>query len=129
MPSVRWISVSTHGAQFNQTPLALGKALARARESQPQAWILTSATLTAAGRFDHYLAEVGIERASTARWNSPFDFPRQALLYLPQSMPSPYDVRFAEKRRGHWSAPTAVEHSFYARRCARSTKWQNVCDS
>ena len=96
-PSVRWISVSTHGAQFNQTPLAPGKALARARESQPQAWILTSATLTAAGRFDHYLAEVGIERASTARWNSPFDFPRQALLYLPQSMPSPYDVRFAEK--------------------------------
>ena len=96
-PSVRWISVSTHGAQFNQTPLAPGKALARARESQPQTWILTSATLTAVGRFDHYLAEIGIERASTARWNSPFDFPRQALLYLPQSMPSPYDVRFAEK--------------------------------
>lgn len=96
-PSVRWISVSTHGAQFNQTPLAPGKALARARESQPQAWVLTSATLTAAGRFDHYLAEVGIEGASTARWNSPFDFPKQALLYLPQSMPSPYDVRFAEK--------------------------------
>ena len=96
-PSVRWISVSAHGAQFNQTPLAPGRALARAREAQPQAWILTSATLTAAGRFDHYLAEVGIKDASTARWNSPFDFPNQALLYLPQSMPSPYDVRFAEK--------------------------------
>ena len=101
-PSVRWISVSTHGAQFNQTPLAPGKALARARESQPQAWVLTSATLTAAGRFDHYLAEVGIERASTARWNSPFDFPRQALLYLPQSMPSPYDVRFAKVAEAAW---------------------------
>lgn len=96
-PTVRWISVSTYGAQFNQTPLAPGQALARARETQPQAWILTSATLTAAGRFDHYLAEVGIEDATTARWNSPFDFPQQALLYLPQSMPSPYDVRFAEK--------------------------------
>lgn len=96
-PTVRWISVSTYGAQFNQTPLAPGRALARARETQPQAWILTSATLTAAGRFDHYLAEVGIEDATTARWNSPFDFPQQALLYLPQSMPSPYDVRFAEK--------------------------------
>ena len=96
-PSVRWISVSAHGAQFNQTPLAPGKALARAREAQPQAWVLTSATLTAAGRFDHYLDEVGLEEASTARWNSPFDFPQQALLYLPQSMPSPYDAGFAQK--------------------------------
>ena len=96
-PSVRWISVSAHGAQFNQTPLAPGKALARAREAQPQAWVLTSATLTAAGRFDHYVDEVGLEEASTARWNSPFDFPQQALLYLPSSMPSPYDVNFAQK--------------------------------
>ncbi len=97
MPSVRWISVSTHGAQFNETPLRPGQALARAREAQPQPWILTSATLTAAGRFDHYLTEVGIEGASTARWNSPFDFTKQAMLYLPQSMPSPYDVHFAHK--------------------------------
>ena len=97
LPSVRWISVSTHGAQFNETPLRPGQALARAREAQPQPWILTSATLTAAGRFDHYLTEVGIEGASTARWNSPFDFTKQALLYLPQSMPSPYDVHFAHK--------------------------------
>ena len=97
MPLVRWISVSTHGAQFNETPLRPGQALARAREAQPQPWILTSATLTAAGRFDHYLTEVGIEGALTARWDSPFDFAKQALLYLPQSMPSPYDVQFAQK--------------------------------
>jgi ATP-dependent DNA helicase DinG len=95
-PSVRWISVSTHGAQFNETPLTAGQALARARETQPQAWILTSATLTAATRFDHYLAEVGIQGATTARWNSPFDFARQALLYLPESLPAPYDARFAD---------------------------------
>ena len=42
--------------------------------------------MTTGGRFDHYLAELGIE-ARTARWESPFDFPRQALLYLPQAMP------------------------------------------
>jgi ATP-dependent DNA helicase DinG len=97
LPSVRWISVSPQGAQFNQTPLNPGRALARAREAQPQAWILTSATLTAAGRFDHYLAELGIEGATTVRWESPFDFSRQALLYLPQSLPSPYDSDFAQR--------------------------------
>ena len=96
-PSVRWISVTAHGAQFHKTPLAAGRALARAREAQPQAWILTSATLTTGGRFDHYLAELGIEGVQTARWDSPFDFARQALLYLPQQMPSPYDARFSER--------------------------------
>jgi len=94
--AVRWVSVSTHGAQFHKTPLAVGRLLARAREVQPQAWILTSATLTTGGRFDHFLAELGIE-ARTARWESPFDFPRQALLYLPPAMPVPSDARFAER--------------------------------
>jgi ATP-dependent DNA helicase DinG len=93
---VRWVSVSSHGAQFNKTPLAAGRLLARAREAQPQAWILTSATLTSGGRFDHFLSELGIE-ARTARWESPFDFQRQALLYLPASMPSPFDARFPER--------------------------------
>ncbi len=95
-PAVRWVSVSTHSAQFHKTPLAAGRLLARAREGQPQAWILTSATLTTGGRFDHYLAELGIE-ARTARWESPFDFPHQALLYLPQAMPAPGDSGFPER--------------------------------
>jgi ATP-dependent DNA helicase DinG len=95
-PAVRWVSVSVHGAQFNKTPLAAGRLLAHAREAQPQAWILTSATLTSGGRFDHYLAELGIE-ARTARWDSPFDFARQALLYLPQNLPSPFDASFPER--------------------------------
>jgi ATP-dependent DNA helicase DinG len=96
--AIRWLSVSTHGAQFHKTPLAAGKLLARAREGQPQTWILTSATLTTARRFDHFLAESGLAGdARTARWESPFDFARQALLYLPSALPAPTDARFAER--------------------------------
>jgi ATP-dependent DNA helicase DinG len=94
--SVRWISVSQHGAQFNKTPLAPGQALARVRETLHQPWILVSATLTTAGRFDHFLAELGIENCVTARWDSPFDFQRQGLLYLPKNLPPPSDPRFPE---------------------------------
>jgi ATP-dependent DNA helicase DinG len=96
--AIRWLSVSTHGAQFHKTPLAAGRLLARAREGQPQTWILTSATLTTDRRFDHFLAESGlVDAASTARWESPFDFARQALLYLPPALPAPTDARFAER--------------------------------
>lgn len=100
-PVVRWIGVSPHGAQFRETPLAPGKAIARARAQQPQAWILTSATLTTGGRFEHALAELGLPDAATARWESPFDFGRQALMYLPENMPSPQDADFSEQVADH----------------------------
>jgi ATP-dependent DNA helicase DinG len=95
--TVRWIGVSAHGAQFNSTPLAPGEAFARVRAQQTQAWILTSATLTVAQRFDAFIAETGLADARTLRWDSPFEFARQALLYLPQPMPSPLAPDFAER--------------------------------
>ena len=95
--TVRWIALSQYGAQFQATPLAPGESFARVREQQPQAWILTSATLTLANRFDAFLAEIGLPDATTRRWDSPFDFPQQGLLYLPQPMPSPLAADFAEQ--------------------------------
>ncbi len=93
---VRWVAVTAHGAQFHATPLSPGAAFARAREQQTQAWILTSATLTLAGSFAPFLAEIGLQ-ARTVRWDSPFDFQKQALLYLPQPLPSPLAGDFAER--------------------------------
>lgn len=95
--TVRWIALSQYGAQFQATPLAPGDSFARVREQQSQAWILTSATLTLANRFEAFLAEIGLPDATTRRWDSPFDFPQQGLLYLPQPMPSPLASDFAEQ--------------------------------
>jgi ATP-dependent DNA helicase DinG len=95
--TVHWIALSQHGAQFQATPLAPGESFARIREQQPQAWILTSATLTLANRFEPFLAEIGLPDATTRRWDSPFDFATQGLLYLPQPMPSPLASDFAEQ--------------------------------
>lgn len=96
-PRVRWIAVTTHGAQFHATPLAPGAAFARAREQQVQAWILTSATLTLAGSFAPFLVDIGLPQARTQRWDSPFDFQQQALLYLPKPLPSPLASDFPEQ--------------------------------
>ncbi|MBV8208630.1 MAG: ATP-dependent DNA helicase [Burkholderiaceae bacterium] len=93
---VRWIAASSSGAQFHATPLSIRDPLLRARERTAQAWILTSATLTVASRFDAFLGEIGLN-ATTRRWESPFDFARQALLYLPDPLPSPASPTFAEE--------------------------------
>jgi len=94
---VRWISATRQGAQFHATPLDPGAAFARARTRQPQAWILTSATLTVAGSFDAYAAQVGLADARSRRWESPFDFARQACLYLPKLAPSPLANDFSAR--------------------------------
>ena len=94
---VRWVALTTHGAQFHATPLAPGAAFARAREQQVQAWILTSATLTLAGSFAPFVADIGLPQARTERWDSPFDFRQQALLYLPKPLPSPLRSDFPEQ--------------------------------
>ncbi|MGE5339432.1 MAG: ATP-dependent DNA helicase [Gemmatimonadota bacterium] len=94
---VRWIGLTAHGAQFQATPLAPGETFARLREQQSQAWVLTSATLTLAGSFEPFLLEIGLADAQARRWESPFDFERQALLYLPQSMPNPLAQDFPER--------------------------------
>jgi ATP-dependent DNA helicase DinG len=93
---IRWISTSTHGAQFQATPLSIAESFMRARDRSRQAWILTSATLTVGSSFDAFIGEIGLE-ATARRWESPFDYSRQALLYLPDPMPSPLSDDFAEQ--------------------------------
>ncbi len=94
---VQWVSTSAHGAQFHTTPLSCAQDFAHARAQREQAWILTSATLTTAQRFEPFLQELGLDDARALRWDSPFDFARQALLYLPLPMPDPKAPDFAER--------------------------------
>jgi ATP-dependent DNA helicase DinG len=57
-------------------------------EDHPRAWIFTSATLAVGEDFGHFTRELGLPQAATVRWASPFDFARQALLYLPKGLPA-----------------------------------------
>src|SRR5437588_5019852 len=63
----------------------------------PRAWIFTSATLAVGEDFKHFTRELGVPEAETRRWASPFDFARQALLYVPNGLPlDPNDPAFTE---------------------------------
>lgn len=93
---VRWLEATAHAVLFHATPLNAGELFARQIEDDPRAWIFTSATLSVRGDFSHYLSEVGLAEAQTGVWDSPFDYPSQALLYVPEGMPDPNSPGYTE---------------------------------
>jgi ATP-dependent DNA helicase DinG len=94
---VRWIEVFSHAAQLHLTPLSSAELFQRQMSDHPRAWIFTSATLAVGEDFGHFTRELGIGDAQTRRWASPFDFSRQALLYVPKGLPpDPNDAAFTE---------------------------------
>jgi len=86
---VRWVELFGHGLHLNATPISVADIFRRQLDGHPRAWIFTSATLAVGGDFSHYCNEMGLEAAQTACWDSPFDYARNALLYVPRGLPDP----------------------------------------
>jgi ATP-dependent DNA helicase DinG len=86
---VRWAEVFSQALSLNATPLVIADIFKKQMEGHPRAWIFTSATLAVESDFSHYCSELGLEGVETGCWGSPFDYPNQALLYVPQAMPDP----------------------------------------
>jgi len=93
---VRWLEVFHHSLQLNTTPLSIGEIFERQISGTPRAWIFTSATLAVKQDFSHYQTEMGLLKARTAHWDSPFNFGEQALLYVPQNLPDPNSMEYTE---------------------------------
>jgi ATP-dependent DNA helicase DinG len=93
---IRWVELFNHAVQLHVTPLSSAELFRRQMADHPRAWIFTSATLAVGEDFSHFTRELGVPDAGTRRWASPFDFPRQALLYVPKAMPEPSAAGFTE---------------------------------
>lgn len=87
--TVRWFETRKRSFALNRTPLAIAGEFARFRQSSQAAWVFTSATLTVGERFDHFTGQFGLREAECRAWDSPFDYRRQSLLYLPEGLPDP----------------------------------------
>jgi len=72
-------------------------AESRMPEPPPRrAWVFTSATLAVKNDFSHFTEALGLEDAECAAWSSPYDYPAQAMLYVPQGLPLPSDAGHTE---------------------------------
>jgi len=86
---VRWAETSPRNVSAHFAPMDVAGQLSTLMDAQPCAWILTSATLAVGNDFSHFKRRSGLTRAVTVRFESPFDFANQALLYLPKGLGEP----------------------------------------
>ena len=86
---LRWVETGARGFTVSFTPFEVATRLGELMKAQGGAWIFTSATLAVGDDFSHFLARIGAPSAPSVRIESPFDFERQALLYLPSGLPDP----------------------------------------
>ena len=80
--------------QLQATPIDVSEILSQTLFANYPSVILTSATLTVQGGFDHICKRLGLSDARELVVPSHFDYARQALLYLPENMPDPREPEF-----------------------------------
>src|SRR6478735_3090615 len=94
---LRWFDFSTGAVAAHWTPFDVGAALAARIEAQGGAWVFASATLEVADEFGHFLRRVGVDAQITRVLASPFDYERNARLYVPEALPDPSDESYVEE--------------------------------
>ena len=88
---IYWVTRGRQSADLvlRAAPLHVGPILDEKLFSRKESVIMTSATLSTAGTFDHVVERTGFVESEQLLLGSPFDYPRAALLCVPNDMPEP----------------------------------------
>lgn len=94
---VRWYEVRARGFVLHRTPVHVAEPFQAFLEQLACTWIFTSATLSVAGDFALFCDELGLAAETQRRsWDSPYDYRRQALCYVPPNLPEPNSWGYTE---------------------------------
>ncbi len=98
--AIYWVEIQPQGRQISlhAAPLHIGPLMQQHIWHEKNAVVMTSATLTTNGDFDYLRGRLFGEDADTVQLGSPFDYESQAMLYLINDIPEPFD------RNGHQRA-------------------------
>ena len=91
---VFWVERRGRGMFLQATPIDVSTILGQKLFDEVPTTILTSATIAVAGDFEFLKKRLGLMSARSLVVDSPFDFQKQCLLYIPQHMPDPRNVGF-----------------------------------
>lgn len=93
---IRWFETHTLSVRLTSTPLDIAGVFQQQMASHPASWIFTSATLAVGDSFSHFQHQLGVFDAQTRKWDSPFDYPNQALWFVPRGLPEPSDPGYTQ---------------------------------
>ncbi len=106
---MRWVDVGSQ-LRLVEAPLNIADAvktkLLGAKGESSKSWIFTSATLGDDDQLSWFTEPCGLGDARVLRIGSPFDYARQAALYVPQHFPRPSDPSHALEvaaSAAHWA--------------------------
>ncbi len=94
---VTWYEWNDHSFRLMISPVEISEQFRKQIDrSLYKSIFYTSATLSSNGSFDYFTRRLGIEDVNCTSFESPFDYQKQAVLYLPENMPDPAADNFAE---------------------------------
>ena len=94
--NIRWFETYRQSFSLNRTPLEIANLFQQRMKQHPGSWIFTSATLAVGDNFTHFQYQLGLQEAQTNQWESPFDYPRQALWFVPRGLPDPKSSNYTQ---------------------------------
>jgi len=94
---VYWMERRTRSVSLEMTPIDVSSLLAERLFDKVSSVVLTSATLAVAGEFEFVEKRLGVPFARSLVVPGHFDYPSQAILYVPQHLPDPRDARFVDE--------------------------------
>ena len=88
---IYWVDRSSHTGDLilYSAPIHVGEKLEELLFEQKESVVLTGATLSTEGTFEHIRGRTGFNDADELLLGSPFDYQRAALLCVPEDMPEP----------------------------------------
>ncbi|MGA3348491.1 MAG: ATP-dependent DNA helicase, partial [Candidatus Sulfotelmatobacter sp.] len=90
-----------HNVFLQATPIDVGPILRECLWSKLECAVLTSATLAVGGGFEYIRQRLGLEHARESVLPSHFDYPNQALFYVPPDLPDARAPQFTTKAAAH----------------------------
>ena len=94
--TVTWIEWRAQGLAWHSSPLEVDQLFRERLNAQPAGWIFVSATLRVAEQFSFFTERLGLDDVSTRAWDSPFDYGKQALCYVPEGLPDPRSPAYTD---------------------------------
>jgi len=93
---VAWMEVGSEeeGVTLASAPISVQKTIEQGLVHQRRSVIFTGATLRSGANFSYLRDRLGLWDVKVATVDSPFDYKRSVLLYLPSDMPLPGDNRY-----------------------------------